>query len=296
MERDARAAVAFLFLTLVWGTTWAGIRISLEGIPPLTGVAIRFTIAGLLLLGWARARGVRLGGRRYERALWIANGLLSFVFSYGVIYWAEQRVPSGLAAVLFATFPLWVALLARRLVPDERTSWMRLACIGIGFAGVAVLFSEDLDATLGPGALVAGVAILVAALASALASVLLKRYGSGIPPISLAAPPMLLAGAVLAPFALAAEHARPLTTQPGPWLATLYLALVGSAATFPVYFWLLSHRSVVSAALVSYTAPVIAVLVGILGLREPFTPRLAVGAGLVLIGVAGALQGRARRG
>ncbi len=295
MARDGRAVAAFLFLTLVWGTTWGAIRIALEGFPPLLGVAVRFTIAGVVLLAWALARGIRLGRSGREWGLWISNALLTFVGSYSIVYWAEQRVPSGLASILFATFPLWVVLLARALVPEERTSARRLVGVVAGFAGVAVLFSEDLDRTLGAGADLAALSLLGAALLSALGSVILKRYGRGIRIESLAGPPMLITGLILGPVAWWWNGERVAAHASAPWLATLYLALVGSAATFPVYFWLLSRRSVVSAALVSYTAPVVAVGVGVVALHEPLSARMVVGAALVLGGVAGALGRRARR-
>ena len=87
---SGRLAAAFLVLTLVWGTTWAVIRVGLAGIPPFTGVALRFAIAGLLLLALARRLGVRLGRSRRERWLWVVNGLLSFCVSYSVVYWSED--------------------------------------------------------------------------------------------------------------------------------------------------------------------------------------------------------------
>ena len=107
-------------LIVIWGSTWSVIRIGLRGIPPLTGVSLRFGIASVLLLVLAWQQGVRLGGRPYERRLWLINGLLAFSVSYGVVYWAEQWIPSGLAAVLFATFPLCVAVMAHYWLPDER--------------------------------------------------------------------------------------------------------------------------------------------------------------------------------
>ena len=116
----ARILVTFIVLTLIWGTTWAIIRVGLEGIPPFTGVALRFAIAGAVLLVLARRAGIPLGRMRTERRLWIVNAVLSFCVSYGVVYWAEQWLPSGLASVLFATFPLWVALLAHLALPAER--------------------------------------------------------------------------------------------------------------------------------------------------------------------------------
>jgi len=90
-------------LVLIWGTTWAAIRIGLGGIPPFTGAALRFALASLLLLVIARARGVKLGRQPGEKRLWLANGVLSMAVPYALVYWGEQWVPSGLASVVFAT-------------------------------------------------------------------------------------------------------------------------------------------------------------------------------------------------
>lgn len=289
MTERARVIAVFVLLTLLWGTTWAAIRITLDGIPPLAGVAARFTIAGLLLLGWARWRGVRFAGDARERRLWAVNALFTFVGSYGLIYWGEQRVPSGLASVIFATFPLWVALLRRWLLPAERRSRRELFGVALGFAGTAILFSEDLDAALGPGALLSAIALLVAPLLSAVANLAMKRWGTGLTPESLSAVPMLLGGLALVPVSALVEHDRAWSLAPAPWLATLYLAAFGSALTFPLYYWLLARRSAVTASLVSYTAPVIAVLLGVVLFDERLTLRLAAGSVCILIGVARAL-------
>jgi drug/metabolite transporter (DMT)-like permease len=293
-ERRREVAV-FLLLTLIWGTTWAAIRIALEGIPPLTGVSLRFTLAGVVLLAWARWRGVRFGFGPLEWKLWLTNALLTFVGSYGLVYWAEQTLPSGLTSILWATFPLWVVLLGRFILPDERSSVARLFGVALGFVGMVILFSEDLEREIAPGATAVGLVLLAAPLMSAIASLAMKRWGGGVPPESLAAMPMLLAGVMLAPVAVWSESDRPLLWTPRPWLATVYLAVVGSAVTFPLYFWLLARRSAVAAALISYTAPVIAVAVGLALFDEPMTGRLFAGAACVLAGVATALRPARRR-
>ena len=98
--------LAFLMCIAIWGTTWAAIRVGLSGVPPFTGAALRFAIAGTLLLALALLRRVPLGRTRREWWMWLVNGTLSFGASYGTVYWAEQWLPSGLASVIFATFPL----------------------------------------------------------------------------------------------------------------------------------------------------------------------------------------------
>lgn len=290
MPIAGREAAVFALLTLIWGTTWAAIRLGLDGIPPLTGVAARFALAGAILWLVARMRRVTLGSTAVERRLWVYNAFATFIVPYGVIYWAEQRVPSGLASILFATFPLWTVLIGRWVLPGERPSPGRLAAVVVGFVGVAIIFSEDFERLGGAEVRLRGAALLGAAAVSASGSLAVKRWGAGISPFSAAAVPMLITGLVTGGAALVFERNLPLDLGVRPVLATLYLSIFGSAVTFTLYFWLLARRTAVAASLISYTAPVVAVLIGTWVFAEPFTLRVGLGAGLVLGGVALALR------
>jgi drug/metabolite transporter (DMT)-like permease len=246
---------AFLLLTLIWGTTWAVIRLGLEGIPPLTGVALRFAIAGALLLALVPRFGVRFCWSREELGLWALNGLLSFSASYTIVYWAEQHIPSGLAALLFATYPLFVAVIAHFTLPGERLGWRSAAGILLGFAGVALIFSDDLR-SLG------GAQVREAALV------------------------MLLTAAVVGILALTVERGAPVVFDWRSVGALLYLAVLGSAVTFTTYYWMLAHAPATRVALVAYTIPIVAVAVGAMLFQEPVRPRVVLGGVLVLVGVA----------
>src|SRR5262245_15175418 len=291
--RPARIYGAFLLLTLIWGTTWAVIRVGLEGLPPLTGVALRFLFAGTLLLAVAPLLGVRFTWSRREVALWVVNGTLAFSVSYSVVYWAEQYIPSGLAAVLFATQPLFVAILANVALPDERISRGSGAGVLLGFLGVALIFSDDLRA-LGGGNVraVAGV-FLLSPIVSAIATVAVKRWGAGIHPLSLAALPMLICGALVGCLALVFERQQALFFDLRSIGALLYLAVLGSAVTFTFFYWLLAHAPATRVSLLSYTIPIVAVTVGALAFGEPVRAKVVVGGLVVLAGVA--LVNRARR-
>jgi drug/metabolite transporter (DMT)-like permease len=287
-SRPGRAAVVavFLLLTLIWGTTWAAIVFSLQGIPPFLGVSLRFLLAGALLVGIALVRGVPLGRSPVERRLWVANGLLSFSASYGLVYWAEQVVPSGLTAVLWATFPLMVAVLAHFALPHERLTLRGVVGVVVGFLGLAVIYSEDLARLGGPRLAFASAVLLLSPLVSAFSNVAIKRWGKGIPPLSLAGPPMLIGGAVMGLLSAWAERGAPVTWGARPVAALLYLAIAGSAVTFSLYYWLLSHTTVVRTSLIAYTTPVVALAIGVLALGEPITARVLAGSLLVVGGVA----------
>ena len=292
----ARLGAAFLLLTLIWGTTWAVIRVGLEGLPPLTGVGLRFLVAGAILLALVPAFGVRFAWSRRELGLWLMNGLFAFSASYVIVYWAEQYIPSGLTALLFATYPLFVAGLAHFALPGERLTPFAAGGILLGFAGVAVIFSDDLAALGGARVREVAVVLLGSPVVSAVATVAVKRWGHGIHPLSLTAVPMLLTGVLVGGLALALEGRTPLVFDARSVGALLYLAVLGSAVTFTVYYWMLSHVAATQVALIAYTIPIVAVAVGAAAFDEPVRARVVAGGVLVLAGVAIVNRARAPRG
>jgi drug/metabolite transporter (DMT)-like permease len=279
-------------LVLIWGTTWAAIRVGLQGIPPLTGVALRFGIAAAVLLALAPVFGVRLGRAPFERRLWLLNAFFTFAVSYGILYWAEQWVPSGLAAVLFATFPLFVGLLAHFLLPGERLTVAGSLGILVGFAGIAVLFSEDFSRLGGPHVGKAAAVCLLSPFSSAFGAVFVKKWGKEVPPLSVTAVPMAITALLMGGAAALWERGRPLVLDRPAVLALLYLALFGSAVTFTLYFWLLADLPATDLSLINYIIPLVAVAVGTLWLHEPLTARIVSGTVLVLLGVSLALRAR----
>jgi drug/metabolite transporter (DMT)-like permease len=288
-------------LTLIWGTTWAAIRIGLRGMAPFTGVALRFAIGAAALAAVGRGLGVRLWGAPPTAAgrprpspwrVWLANGLLTFFIPYGVLYWAEQWVPSGVAAVLFATSPLWVALAAHLALPAERLRAATAAGILIGFAGVALIFSEDLRALGGPRVAGAAALLLVAPLTSAFGVVAVKRWSAGMHPLAIVTAPMGMAAAGMGCLALAGESGQPPRLSGLPLAALLYLALIGTALAFTLYFWLLGRLPATTLSLINYLTPIVALLVGGVALGEPVTTRILAGSALVVGGVAAAMRVR----
>lgn len=282
----ARLAGAFLLLTAIWGTTWAAIRLGLEGLPPFTAVSLRFLIAGSVLLALVPVFGVRFSWSRRELGLWLANGALAFCASYGIVYWAEQFIPSGLAAVLFATYPLFVAVLAHVALPGERLPPQAVFGLLLGFLGVALIFSDDLRALGGENVRAVALVFLGSPIVSALATVAVKRWGAGIHPLSLTAVPMLITGVLMGALALAVERQVELVFDPRSLGALVYLAIPGSAVTFTVYYWMLAHAAATRVALIAYTIPIVAVVTGALAFGEPVRARLLLGGAVVLVAVA----------
>jgi len=289
-------ALTLGLLTFIWGTTWAAITISLRGVPPFTGVALRFAIAAVLLLVYAYLKGIPLAAANSrDRRLRILHALLTFCGSYGVVFWAEQWVPSGLASVLFATFPLLVAVLAHFVLPEERMTAPVLAGMVLGFAGIAVIFAEDFDLLGGRMVAVAAAVMLISPLVAAVVSVAVKRWGAGVHPVPFNAVAMALAAGIMGGVAMAAERHRPIVFDPGPVAALLYMAVAGTAITFPLYFWLLEHMEARQVALIGYGTPIVALFLGVVFMNESLTTRTLVGSALVVVGVAVASHAKRRR-
>jgi len=279
-------AASLATLVAIWGTTWAVIRIGLGGIPPLTGVALRFGIAGLLLWGAALAIGLRGARLRAPPWLWTAQGLLTFGVSYGLVYWGEQWVPTGLTAVLFATFPLWVAVLAHFALPGERMRPVGVLGLLLALGGVALLFAQDLEALGGPRVAAASTVLLLAPLSSAIAQIVVKRWGRDVHPVTLNAGSMLLASGVMGTLALLFERHRAVRFDAASVGSLLYLAILGTCVTFSLYFWLLRHMTATGLSLTAYAIPVVAVVVGAVVFDEPVTLPLLLGGLLVVAGTA----------
>ena len=276
-------AAALVFLCLVWGSTWLGIKINIRDQPPLGAAALRFLLAAALIAVTAGRRRLPRSGRP-SLLFWIGLGAAMIGVPYACVYWGEQYIPSGVTAVLFATYPLFVALLAHRGVSGERLRLALLAGVACGVGGIAVLFSGDLamfHPRFVPGALL----ILAAAFSSAISSVLVKRRLAHLDPLLVNLRPMLIGGLMLLAASLLLERDRAWRwTGPGA-LSLAYLAVFGSVLAFSTYTWLMRTLPVSSLAFVVYVTPVVALGLGAWFEDEPLTLEVVLGTALVLAAI-----------
>ena len=281
-------------LCLIWGSTWPVIKIGLETLPPFHGAGFRFALAAAVLFGLSWAQGVAMPRRIRTHLALLAHGLIGIGLSYGAVYWGEQHIPSGLSAVLFATNPFFVMLLAHLAVAGERVTSRRLVGMVVGFAGVALIFRDDLQMAHPLAVTPAGVTLL-SPLAAAVSNVAIKRWGGHLHPYTLTALPMTYASVGLFVASWMTED-----TTSVAWTATavgsvVYLAVVGSVAAFVTYYTLLKHVAVSTLAFVTYTFPVAALILGYLLLGETLAAQALVGAGVVVVGIAVATAAPRRR-
>jgi drug/metabolite transporter (DMT)-like permease len=290
-----RAKVVFLVLCAIWGSTWLFIKIGLEHLPPLSFAGIRFVVAVLLLGALAAMRRAPLPRSRRDWTMIGVTGLLSFTINYGLLFWGEQHISSGLASVLQATIPAFGLVVAHYYLPTERMTPAKVAGVALGIAGVAVVFSDQLSVE-GTMALWGSAAIVVGAFAAAFANVLVKARAGHLDPTVLAAGQMLFGLVPLvgtgfwlegSPFALE-------WTTMGV-VCLLYLAVVGSAVAFGLYYWLVRNMDVTNTMLIALVTPLLAVVLGMIVLDERLTWRLVAGGACILAGVGLVVASGAKR-
>ena len=287
-----RAVVWSLYavLVLIWSSTWVSIKIGLEDVPPLLGAGVRFALAGAGLLAWQAARRRPLGT---DAVLAATLALLPFATTYGLIYWAEQHVPSGLAAVLFGALPLYVALLAAALLPGEPLRARLLAGIALAIGGLVLAFRESVELGDDELAGLAAAAIAVSPICSAIGNVAIKRRASELDAVALNGWAMLAAGVVLLAAGAPSEDWGDAAWTPAAVGSILYLAVLGTAFTFVTLTILLRELPAVTVSFISLLLPFGALAFGALLEDEKVTGTALAGAALVAGGILVAqLRGR----
>ncbi len=282
-----KTLLAFAIIYFVWGSTFLAIRIGVQEVPPFLLAAMRFLVAGLMLYGWMIARGEHSPtGRQWMSISLIA--LLIFVLDYGLLFWAEQRVPSGTAAVMLATIPLFMTLSEIIFLRTQRLTVRLALALLIGIGGVAVLMSRSLNLGGAPIDKAGAVALIIAAISWALGSILTRKLPLPSSKVMSSGAQMLTGGILLFLTAAALGEFRdfhPWTISRGAWLSLLYLIVAGSIIAFTAYVWLIHHQSPTRVGTYAYVNPVVAVMVGYFLGGETLGPRTILGTLFVLVSV-----------
>ena len=291
-EAPARPAtwktlLAFAIVYFVWGSTYLAIRVGVREVPPFLLAGMRFLIAGIVLFTWMWARGTPVPARReWAAASFLA--VLIFVLDYGLLFWAEQRVPSGIAAVMLATIPVFMSLLEIIFLRTQQLT-LRLA-IGllVGIGGVAILMSRSAAFGETPIDGAGAAALLIASISWSTASILTRKLPlPASKPMSSAA--QMLSGGVLltlvAGFLGEFHRFHVRAVSPRAWFALVYLIVAGSIVAFTAYVWLIHHESPTKVGTYAYVNPVVAVIIGYFLGGEVVGSRTLLGTLLVLVSV-----------
>jgi len=279
-------------LVLIWSSTWVGIKIGLEDTPALLGAGVRFALAGVVLLIVAAVQ------RRPLRTDWVLTGVLAlapFAFAYGLVYWGEQYVPSGLAAVLFGVLPLYTALIGAVLLPDEPLRAPLLVGVLIAIAGLALAFLESVELGAAEKAAIGATALALSPLGAAVGGIAQKLRAAELDAVVLNGWAMLLGGLLLLAASAVGEDWGEFAWTAESVGSILYLAIFGSAITFVTLTVLLRHISAMAVAFLAMLLPFGALIFGAALYDESITVRAVGGAVLVAAGLFVAQSSRRRR-
>jgi drug/metabolite transporter (DMT)-like permease len=302
METDGHRAtwktlLAFAIIYFVWGSTFLAIRVGVREVPPLILAAMRFFVAGVVLYVCMIARGERSpSGREWRSACLL--GIVIFVMDYGLLFWAEQRVPSGIAAVMLATIPVFMALSEIIFLRAQTLTVRLVLALLIGIGGVAVLMSRSLNLGGAPIDKMGAVALIFASFSWSVASALTRKLTLPASKVMSSGAQMLAGGVFLAVTAAALGEFRnfhPWSVSREVWFALLYLIVAGSIVGFTAYVWLIHHESPTKVGTYAYVNPIVAVLVGYFLGGEALSMRTILGSLFVLVSVVVITTARAKK-
>ena len=291
--------LAFAIIYFVWGSTFLFIRVGVREVPPFLFASMRFLVAGGVLFAWMRLKGTPSPSRRE----WISATILAtciFVLDYGLLFWAEQRVPSGIAAVMMATIPFFMALSEILILRTQKLTFRLALALLVGIGGVSVLVSRSLSLRLGETPIdpAGAVALVIAAISWSIASSLTRKLALPESKAMSSGAQMLAGGILLAIVAAILGEFRGFRVQSvsgSAWFALAYLIVAGSLIGFTAYVWLIHHESPTKVGTYAYVNPVVAVIVGYFLGGETVGPRTLLGTLLVLVSVVVITTTRARK-
>jgi drug/metabolite transporter (DMT)-like permease len=284
----------WLILCLIWGTTWIFIKVGLEDLPPIAFAAARFLLAVVILFVVIRVQKIPLPRTAKEWRLIALTGVLQFSINYSMVFWSEQYITSGLAAVLQSMITVFGLILAWFFLPNEKITKLKVFAVAIGIVGVAVIFIDQLKVQ-NLMAFLGCVGIVIGSYAAAQASILVKAKGGAFHPAALLFCQMLCGLPAVIVYSLVAEG-NPLTFH-WTWRAViciLYLTIAGTIAAFWLYYWLLGRIESTKAMMISLVTPLLAVIIGWLVLGEKLPPQTGLG-GLLIIASIGLIVFRRKR-
>ena len=278
--------LGFVLLCLIWGSTWVGIKISLEGIPPLSGAGLRFLIAIAILFLFVRIRRYSLRIKKNEFWILALTGVLTYSLDYGLIYWAEQYLSAGVTAIFFATFVLFTTLATNFMFRQETFHWRRFLGICLGFSGIIIVFLDQLILThFKPVVILASLAVVLAAASAGISTVIVKKYLVHLNANVLCLYQMLLGTIFLLALGPISEGFAHYHLTLRVLTAVLYLGVIGSAFAFVLFYWLLQRMSPITLSLIIYITPLVALVFDFVVFEEMISFRALLGMGIIFAGI-----------
>lgn len=285
MKRTHLSLLVFIFLSMIWSSTWLFIKLGLETMPPFYAAAWRFLIAFLILLSYGRIKKLTIPRDLKSHLFFITFGMSIFTISYGLVYWGEQYINSGLTSVLFSVMPFYTALLALKILPDEKMNRFKFSGLLLGFAGILIIFYDQIHFNPSAVALLGMGAIVLSPLFSAYGTLISKKASHRYHPVILNTLPLLYASISFFILHFLTEQAPPAELNAMSIISLIYLGVFGTAIAFVLYIWMLQHTSALLMSSITFVTPPLALVWGWVVLNEPVSVKLAIGMALIFSGI-----------
>ena len=284
MNKKLSPVIVIIILSLIWSSTWLAIKIGLKDLPPFLAAGWRFFIAFLALSLYAVKLKLPVVKNLKDHAFFLLFSLVNFTAGYSLVYWGEQYINSGLASVLFTVMPFYVALFSIKILPSEKVTLIKFLGIFVGFAGVALIFKDQLYISRHM-AYYGMLALLISPAFSALGTILGKKARRKYHTVTLNTFPLLYTGITLFAMHFFFEQGQLVFYSWPAVFSLLYLGIFGTAIAFALYFWLLKTTSAVLMSLITFVTPPLALLWGWIVLGEQITFMLIIGMLLIFGGI-----------
>ncbi|MFA4922716.1 MAG: EamA family transporter [Ignavibacteriaceae bacterium] len=284
MDSNFKIASNYILICLIWGSTWFAIRLGLDSLTPFISAGLRFSIAAIVIYIVMRIRSISIQRDKISMRLYYFMGVFSFILPFGLVYWGEQFIPSGLASVLFAVYPFFVALFTRIFIPEEKIGVIKIIGMIFGFSGIVIIFSQNI-LTIGMNYFLGMLAVLLSGFLQSTIAVSIKKYGQHLHALSMNLIPMAIAGAGMLLLGVLFENTSTLKFDTKAIASVFYLGIIGSVVTFTAYYWLLKRINIILLSLTAFITPIIALLIGWIFLDETLMPNQIFGSAFVLTGL-----------
>lgn len=283
MNEKLKIILLYILICLIWGTTWLVTRIGLNSLTPIFSAGVRFIVATVTILLFMKFQSIKLNTDKLSMRLYIFMGIFAYAVPFALIYWGQMYVASGLAAVIFAIFPFFVALFNKIFLPSEKIGLMKFLAMIFGFIGIIIIFLDEIG--FYNNSFWGMFVILIACSTQAVLAVIIKKFGQHLNPLSINLIPMFIAGILLIITSLFLEDISKNNFDFNGIFSILYLGIIGSVVVFTAYYWLIKKINLIILSLSAFIEPVIALFVGWLLNEEVLKQNQLVGVVLVLFGV-----------
>jgi len=284
-NENIKIVLGYIAICLIWGSTWLAIKITLNSFTPIFSTALRFFLASIFIFLFSRLTKVDLSIDKKSFYLYLYLSIFSFSIPFMLVYWGQNQIPTGLASVLFSTYPFFVMIFNSLINRNDKTNAYQIFGTMLAFLGIVVIFSESVFLKVEKLFLVGMFAIMLSAAMQALGAALIKKYGNDLKPLAINFYSISLSFIFVFFSFLIFEDFRNIFFDWSAVLATIYLAFFGTMTTFSIYYWLIKKINLVALSLSAFITPIVAIIFGLVFLNEKASAFFFLGTAMTLSGI-----------